>query len=203
MDKRCKYNWEEIQLFYDDNHSVRECMQKFGMSSSAIMKAHRKNKLKTRSHTNSMKLLYQLGKGNLPDSRTPEARKRLSELARKRGWGGDKPTKKFLYNGFKLCSSYELRTAIVLDNAKIKWVKPKTTFGWTDDNGIVRTYHPDLYIVENHIYLDPKNSYCIKRDREKIKRAAAENATKIYMVPIETIQKWEKTGFNLTDLVAP
>jgi DNA-binding CsgD family transcriptional regulator len=37
IDERCsrRYNWEAVQRYYDEGHSVRECMQAFGFSSSS------------------------------------------------------------------------------------------------------------------------------------------------------------------------
>jgi DNA-binding NarL/FixJ family response regulator len=37
IDSRCgqRYNWEEVQTYYDEGHSVRECIRAFGFSSAS------------------------------------------------------------------------------------------------------------------------------------------------------------------------
>jgi len=54
------------------------------------------------------------------------------------------------------------------------------------------TYHPDFYLPELNIYLDPKNSFCIVRDTEKISRVESQNGVKVLIIPVEQIKKWEK-----------
>lgn len=40
--KNFKYNWEEIQAYYDNGHTGIECMEKYGFSHTALYRA-RKN----------------------------------------------------------------------------------------------------------------------------------------------------------------
>jgi hypothetical protein len=92
---------------------------------------------------------------------------------------------------------FDLTVAKVLDRDGVRWVKPKTRFGWTDDAGKVHNYSPDLYLPEFNVYLDPKNSYCCRIHAEKIKRVRKENGVKLIVVPVELIEEWETTQFCL------
>jgi uncharacterized protein YerC len=42
------YNWEEVQQYYDEGHSYRECLKHFGMSSTAWSKAKYAGKIVAR-----------------------------------------------------------------------------------------------------------------------------------------------------------
>jgi len=180
---------ENIQKYYNDGHSWREVIEEFHTGWKTIQKLVRSGKLISRSLSESTKLAYKIGK--IVKVHTEESKKHLSAIAKKRGLGGDRPSKHIEYNGFKLCSTYELRVAKILDKSEIKWIKPKTTFGWTDLNNEKHTYHPDFFLPDFNVYLDPKNSYCIERDKEKIKRVRMENMVSVFIIPIEVIKKWE------------
>ena len=185
-----KINIERIQEYYNNGHGWREVIKEFHTSWETIQKFVRDGLLVSRSKSDSNKIAYKNGRYVV--KHTEENKKHLSDIAKKRRLGGDRPSRHFEYNGFKLCSSYELRVARILDLSGIKWIKPKTTFGWTDDKGNKHTYHPDFFLPDFGIYLDPKNSYCIQRDKEKIKNVRIENSVKVFIISIEVIKKWEK-----------
>jgi hypothetical protein len=50
IDERCakRYDWEAIQRFYDDGHSVRACMAAFGFSSASWCEAVRRGAVRAR-----------------------------------------------------------------------------------------------------------------------------------------------------------
>lgn len=48
MPHKLKYDWDEIQKFYDKGHSIRECAAKFGFSPTARAKAIKAGRLVTR-----------------------------------------------------------------------------------------------------------------------------------------------------------
>ena len=64
-------------------------------------------------------------------------------------------------------SSWELEIAKFLDENNINWIRPKS-LTWIDDNSKRRRYFPDFYLIDYNIYLDPKNSYCMKLDEDKM-----------------------------------
>ena len=67
----------------------------------------------------------------------------------------------------KLDSTYEISTAKLLDKLNILWIRPKPLI-WVDSKGKNHNYFPDFLILQANIYLDPKNDYCFRAQREKI-----------------------------------
>lgn len=76
-------------------------------------------------------------------------------------------SKKTLYNGQWMHSSWELLLAQWLDEHNIKWTKKVQGFSyfWS---GKLRTYFPDFYLEEKNIYIEVKG-YETDRDLEKWK----------------------------------
>lgn len=72
-----------------------------------------------------------------------------------------------MYNGVSLDSSWELALAIRLDEINVKWIRPKP-IGWFDSGGVRHNYFPDFYLSEYDLYLDPKNPFAVKVQREKL-----------------------------------
>lgn len=66
-----------------------------------------------------------------------------------------------------LDSSWELVLAKDLDQNDIEWVRPNSMI-WVDKTGKERRYHPDFYLPEYDIYLDPKNKYLVSVDKDKL-----------------------------------
>lgn len=64
-------------------------------------------------------------------------------------------------------SSWEEKLAKFLDTKYIDWIRPKF-LRWTDKENKSRLYYPDFYLPEYDLYLDPKNPYCISKDKEKL-----------------------------------
>lgn len=75
-----------------------------------------------------------------------------------------------------LQSSYELRCSIILNELGIKWVRPKAL---KYDN---KNYFADFYLPDHDIYLDPKNNYKAKQDREKINKVVEQNKVKVFVL---------------------
>lgn len=69
-------------------------------------------------------------------------------------------------------SNWELKTAEHLDKAGIVWHRPRP-IRWTDSKSIGHWYYPDFYLPEYDLYLDPKNPWCVERDREKLEKVSA------------------------------
>lgn len=64
-------------------------------------------------------------------------------------------------------SSWELEIAKLLCEKQIKWIRPEP-MKWVDSKGKVHLYYPDFYLVDHNLYLDPKNPYCMEKDKEKM-----------------------------------
>ena len=59
-----KYDWSQIQKFYDEGNSLRNCMQKFGFSFTAYSKARKRSEFKC-GKEESQKPIRQLSKTSL------------------------------------------------------------------------------------------------------------------------------------------
>jgi len=102
--------------------------------------------------------------------------------------GSRKPSLYFCqYQGKEvwLDSSWEVAIASQLDALGMKWSRPDP-IQWRDQEGRVRLYYPDFYLVELDTYLDPKNPFCMEQDREKM--AAVSQQIKLVYGPLETIK---------------
>ena len=53
MNKKLKYNWDEIQSYYNEGNSWRDLKNKFGINSSAIFKAIKKGRFISRNDKSS------------------------------------------------------------------------------------------------------------------------------------------------------
>lgn len=75
--------------------------------------------------------------------------------------------KSIKYNDVYLDSSWELTVALSLDENEIKWVRPEGLYFY-DRCGTQRRYHPDFYLPDYDVYLDPKNPFAMKVQKDKI-----------------------------------
>lgn len=116
---------------------------------------------------------------------TNDQKERLSVIAKDRGFGGYQPnagrSKKFKVidsfgNSVTLQSTYEFKCFQVLTEMNVCWIRPKALK--YDD----RNYFADFYLVDYGIYLDPKNAYKAKLDREKIKKVVEQNAVSVFVL---------------------
>jgi len=86
--------------------------------------------------------------------------------------------KNILYNNkiqgeVLLESSWEFIIAEFLDNLNINWIRPEP-IRWFDDSNKKHLYYPDFFLVDYNIYLDPKNPYCMQRDKNKLEQVSKE-----------------------------
>ena len=82
-----------------------------------------------------------------------------------------------------LQSTYELRTAEILDKLGIKWIRPLSLK--YDD----RKYYADFYLPEANIWLDPKNDYKAKCDAVKIRKVIEQNNIKLFILSNDQINE--------------
>ncbi len=129
------------------------------------------------------KVAWNRGNRNTPDMRNPE-------FMGKRG--GYRPnsgrSKKFrVLDSFGketvLQSTYELKCSEILNELQINWLRPKAL---KYDN---RNYFADFYLPDYDIWLDPKNSYKVKQDEEKIAKVIEQNKIKLYILLEEQLTK--------------
>jgi len=90
--------------------------------------------------------------------------------------GGETNYKKYIYKNVCMDSSWEVKLAKFLDLNNITWERSKKlVFLWTDIDNKKRRYHPDFYLPEYNLYLDPKNRFLMKKDQFKINQVIKEN----------------------------
>ena len=117
------------------------------------------------------KLSEKYKKGELKPSwlgrtHTKETKKKMSESARNNPYQR-KCKSTVYYNGQRFDSSWEIKLAQLLDENNIVWEKPKPLL-WIDRNNKKHHYFADFYLPNYNVYLDPKNNYCFKVQKEKI-----------------------------------
>lgn len=115
-----------------------------------------------------------------------------SKWAKEAGTGGYKPnagrSKKYKVNDsfgkeVVLQSSYELLCSEILDAKSIKWIRPKAL----KYDG--RNYFADFFLVDFNIYLDPKNDYKAKLDKQKIESVIKENNVIVHILTKDMINE--------------
>lgn len=124
---------------------------------------------------------------------TEDRKKRLSIIAKERGFGGYQPaagkSKKFKVPdsfGTIVClqSTYELKCSQILDELGIKWIRPAALK--YDDN---RNYFADFFLPDFNVYLDPKNNYKARLDQVKIEKVKEQNNAKVFILLNEQLTK--------------
>ena len=67
-----------------------------------------------------------------------------------------------------LDSSWEEELAKRLDQLNIEWIRPELPIQYLTPDGKLHNYFPDFYLPKYDIFLDPKNSYAIQVQKEKL-----------------------------------
>ncbi len=64
IDTRCarRYDWAEIQAYYDAGHSVSECQARFGFARASWSDARRRGDVVARQHPRPIELLVETSK---------------------------------------------------------------------------------------------------------------------------------------------
>lgn len=124
-------------------------------------------------------------------SRTNETKLKLSEAAKRRGFGGHTSKRKINYTKpdgsmVYLQSSYESRFATILDELGVHWERP-SPFIWVDAQGATHRYYPDFKVGD--LYIDTKNSYLVVRDKDKIERVRSQNNIDLRVVTEDQINR--------------
>jgi len=115
---KLKYNWQEIQIYYDDNHTWRDLKLKYGMADATIHKACKTGKIKLRCKSDAILLHHKLYGA---PKHTKETKKLLSDIRIK--YLDENPDKvPWLINH----SSKKSNLEIIFENALIS----SNIFGW-------------------------------------------------------------------------
>ena len=75
--RSCKYDWFEIQKYYNDDKTWRDIKEKFGVSDGAIFKAIKRGDLKLRNKTEAANLHFKKFGGR---KHTEETKQKLSKI---------------------------------------------------------------------------------------------------------------------------
>jgi len=117
---------------------------------------------------------------------TKEAKEKIRKAAIKNELGGHTSKRSIYYKKknddiIYLQSSYEEKVARELDKNNIIWERPKY-LKYIDKENIEHRYYPDFYLIDYNIYLDPKNYYLQKKDKEKINLVKKQNNVNIIIL---------------------
>lgn len=175
----------KVQKYYDENHNFMETAAYFKVSPATLCKLVHLGQFKTRNNVVTRKLLGRDKNGAI--GWTTEYR---SKVAKDAGCGGyrakagrSKKTYRVDSFGITVClqSSFEAKLATILDTLQFRWIRPKHLW-YLDKLQQKRKYYPDFYLPELDIYLDPKNSYLIKIDNEKIALVRTQNKINLLVI---------------------
>lgn len=170
-ENKIKYNWAEIQEYYNEGHTIRECQDKFGGCFNTYNHAVKKGVFKTRDLQSAITLSENNGARSKIDRSnvSDEVRMKQSVNAYRNGLGGQTNYKKCSYNNIWFDSKWEVKIAKLLDKMNIKWVRDKKyMFIWYDSQLVRHRYYPDFYLPDYDVYLEPKNKYLMKKDIYKL-----------------------------------
>jgi hypothetical protein len=170
-------NWEEIQAFYDDNHSFRDVQKKYNLPNNRLTKYIKEGFLKTRSSHETMKLR---GTRQVP-TMTSEMREKISKGMRKAVLEGRQKTPRpygtygttihhtsWLGNDEVLHGGWELKVAKYMDEHKIYWCKSKEHFTYIFEER-EHEYFPDFYLKDYDLFIEVKGQV-MPKDLEKWKQ---------------------------------
>jgi len=94
--------------------------------------------------------------------------------------GGETNYRRYTYKGILMDSSWEVSLAEWMDEKGIEWVRDKSMwFSWEDKDGKTRRYHPDFYLPNYNLYLDPKNKYLQEKDAFKINQTEKSHGIRV------------------------
>ena len=148
--------------------------RKNGTSCILEQRFNSETSLKIKNAAEKIKRKYETGElipPRLGKHLSKEAKEKLSEFQRNliynRVCKKTQPYQKKDGSVVNLDSSYEIKIAKILDDHNIRWERPKPLV-WIDHKGRTRHYFPDFLLNDYNIYLDPKNDYCFKVQKEKI-----------------------------------
>lgn len=152
-----KYDWKQIQKYYDENHTTREVIAKFGMAIESLRKAKRRRDFFPRTQSVAQKLMHQI---HGPMIISDDTRRRISHTVNKRIENGTwhvslaKNMWK-TYKGVKFHGTWEVEYAKWLDENNKPWRRPTESFQY-EFQGKKRRYTPDFYLLNEQTYVEIK-----------------------------------------------
>lgn len=175
---RKKYNWIEVQEFYNNGNSWRDIIKYFGVSNRAIQKAIIRGDLVVRNKSDAQKLnIAKFGPNKMGDA----ARSKLSKLQSTKNRGGK--SKWFKVSGQSVQGTWERDLAIKFNELGVNWIKLKLNSDVWEYiiDGKVKNYTPDFYLPDYDLYLDPKG-YWWGNDFKKIEEVKKQHKDKKLLI---------------------
>ena len=175
--KKYKYDWKEIQKFYDVGNSWRQIEATYGPTQATIGAARRRGDLiTTRDVSAATKLSYQQGQRK-PSIMSQEARKRVSIRQSLNNSGGK--CKWFEVAGQKVQGTWERDMALKFEEMGVNWYKPRVkTDTWEYElDGKQKSYSPDFYLPDEDLYIEVKG-YWWGNDKNKMKAVLKQHQDK-------------------------
>lgn len=158
------YDWNEIQKYYNDNHTFMEVCKEFKCSTTLLSIASKQGLLVTRARSNTAKLRGKYENLKLSDKTKENIRAGMRKAVLEGRQKTPKPYGKFckvfhhiswLGNEEVLHAGWELKVALHLDAKQIKWTKSKQSVTYTF-NGNLHEYFPDFYLEDLGYYVEVK-----------------------------------------------
>jgi transposase len=185
-------DWDQVQKYYDDNHSYREVQKTFDFSSQFLANAIKEGKLKTRTGSQTARLRGKFDNLKLSKSQKENISKGISKAISegriKYRSDGHRLYKiyhhiSWLGNEEILHAGWELKVAKYMDEQKIHWCKSKDHFTYIFENQ-EHEYFPDFYLKEYDLFIEVKGRL-MPKDSEKWKQFPK----KLLIIDGKTIKK--------------
>lgn len=160
-----KYDWLNIQKYYNDEHTLDECCKHFNVGRISLLRAVKAGFLKVRNRSDASKLRISKTGPNRPNK---EWSKQLSIRQSLHNTGGK--CKWYTVNGQKVQGTWERDICKKLLESNILWYKPvvnRDCWSYVDKEGKTRHYTPDLFLPNNNLWLEIKG-YWWGKDKEKM-----------------------------------
>lgn len=185
-----EWDWKKIQEKHNNGSSWRDLCKEFGLNISALSKAQKNGLFVARKKNEAMKLLHKNGTYDYSVYRTEEFRKKASKNGGYKegsGCGRGGWVENIEKQKYYLQSSYEIRMAKILNDMLVLWERPQGIVYVL--NNIKHRYYGDFYLPDFKIYIDTKNDYLIKIDKEKIEAVKQQNGIILIVVSKNQISK--------------
>ena len=183
------YDYKLLQTYVDnDFETTRSLAKRVGCAPSTLGKAQKRGDIVFPTSQESRDRRLQRGITTAPKM-SLKTRDLISKSRSKYLHHIPFYSKRCIYKGISLDSSFELIVAKELDKYGISWVRPKSLI-WIDIKQ-KRRYFPDFYLPVFDVYLDPKNAYLIKKDRRKIQLVRKYNKVKVLVLSEKNLT-WDK-----------
>jgi hypothetical protein len=153
------YDWEEIQQFYDGDHTFMEVCKKFNFNTTLLSRAKSEGLFKTRKRSDTARVRGKYNNLKLSQETKSKIGNSIADMIAS---GKISPPhfkrsmhKSWLGNIESLHSSWETIVANYLDSHKIHWVKSKDKFPYIH-KGVNHIYLPDFYLKDFNLYIEVK-----------------------------------------------